>query len=338
MRRVIARTLVAVVLAAFHAHAQSAPIQPTFRTQVANCPEELARRLPAVVKLEIDVLLRERALASAPPEAVAIRCDDGIAGIEVTIGGVSRRATIDLSDLASDHRARALALAVAELAHSMHNQGIGAFAPASPPDSAAAIVPEEPERAAPPGAKRSPPRPTLLLGGLGELVGKPAALLLGARLELLYPAGSVVVPAVTIDGAIGTIQTQSASVAVKAASVAVHLYLGTNTGKVRWDLGPGASFGWIHLAGLPDAGVALAGRSLAAAWGGPEIRGRIAYLAVAGASAGAGVEPFRSPTIAFELAAGLVALPVRGMLDDTRHVYSVEGPWASACVEVGLGL
>src|SRR6266498_615194 len=106
MRRVIARTLVAVVLAAFHAHAQSAPIQPTFRTQVANCPEELASRLPAVVKLEIDVLLRERALASAPPEAVAIRCDDGIAGIEVTIGGVSRRARTEERRVGKECRSR----------------------------------------------------------------------------------------------------------------------------------------------------------------------------------------------------------------------------------------
>jgi len=342
MRWLTARTVGALCYCTVVARAETASTEPRFRTQIANCPEEVFRRLPAIVKLEIDVLLRERGPTRAPPQSVGFRCEEDTVRLEVTVGGSSRSSIVDLSGLASEHRARALALAAAELLHSMSSQAIGAEPTPSDPTS---LPPgsREPttERAAlPPARAGSSPRPVLLLGGLVELVGRPSALLLGARLELFYPLGAVVVPAITVDGAVGGLQARSANVAVQSATAAAHLYVGTTTGRVRWDVGPGASIGWVHLAGKPQAGSELEGHSIAAAWGGPELRGRIAYFAgsTPSATGASGFAPARSPTLALELGGGLVALPVRGMLDGTERIYSVDGVWASICAEVGLGL
>ena len=111
-------------------------------------------------------------------------------------------------------------------------------------------------------------------------------------------------------------------------STAAHLYFGTTTGSVRWDVGPGARFGWVRLAGQPEAGSGLEGHTVTAAWGGPELRARVAYARIA-ASPG---------LLALQLGAGFVALPVRGLLDGSEPIYAVEGLWMSVCAEVGLGL
>jgi hypothetical protein len=149
-------------------------------------------------------------------------------------------------------------------------------------------------------------------------------LLLGGRLGLHYPLGRVVVPSISVDGALGAIRTPSAEVMIQSAAAAAHLYFGTMTGRVAWEVGPGAGIGWVHLVGKPAAGSGLEGHTVAALWGGPEMRARVSYV--------------RSPTIALELGAGFIALPVLGLLDGSQHVYSVEGPWASVCAEIGLGL
>jgi hypothetical protein len=241
-----------------------------------------------------------------------------------------------------------VALAVAELVHSISNQPAGTEATPTrpnltvPPTSVSSTPPETAESAAtvPDARSRLPRRATVVLGGLAELFGTPRALLLGARLQLLYPLGAFVTPALTIDGALGTKSTQLADVVVKTGAAAAHLYIGTTTGSVRWDAGPGASIGVAYLSGRPQQGAALEGRSLTAPWGGPEIRGRIAYLAgPTRATHGAtGFTPFESPTLALEIGAGLIALPVRGMLDGAERVYSIEGMWASVSAQVGLEL
>ncbi len=116
---------------------------------------------------------------------------------------------------------------------------------------------------------------------------------------------------------------------VTAATVAagVHVYAGKTAGRFRFEAGPGTRWGWVHLTGRPDAGSTLEGRSLSAAWGGPEVRARAAY--------GGGGR--RVPVVAIELGAGYVALPVRGLRDGTAPVYAVEGPWISLGLDVGLG-
>ena len=325
MRRLEARAFGVVLLRAFIARAETPVPESGLRVHVTNCDEGLASRLPSVVKLEIDVLLRERGPTRSPPENVAVRCDAEKAHIEVTLRGSSRASIIDLHVLAADHRARAVALAAAELVHAMSGQPRTAEAPPNPapPPSRAEL-----DRPALDASRRSSSRgPTLLAGGLVEWRGNPTALLLGGRVAFQYPLGSVVTPELSVDASFGGIDSTSAHVSVQTVSTAAHFYVGTTTGNVRWDAGPGARFGAVHLVGQPDPGSGLQGDAVTAAWGGPEVRARVAY----------GASPLGPALIALQLGAGLVALPVRGLLDGTEPVYAVEGPWISVCAEIGLG-
>src|SRR6185295_2811692 len=76
------------------ARAQAAAGESAPRTLVENCPDELVTRLPALTKLEIDVLLRERGPTRAPPERIAFRCEEDAARIEVTMAGAARSSVI----------------------------------------------------------------------------------------------------------------------------------------------------------------------------------------------------------------------------------------------------
>ena len=328
MRRLGARAFGPIFLCAFVAGAQAAAPESGLRVQVANCAEGFAGRLPSLVKLEIDVLLRERGPTRSPPENIAVRCEEEKAHIEVTLDGSSRASTIDLHLLAAEHRTRAVALATAELVHSMASGPRIAEAPPNasvmPPTSRA-----QADRSAPDSSlRRSSQGPTFIVGGLAEWRGNPAVLLIGGRLAFQYPLGKVVIPELSIDATFGGMPSRSAHVAAQNLSTAAHLYFGTTTGSVRWDVGPGARFGWVHLAGQPEPGSGLEGHTVTAPWGGPELRARVAYRA----------SQLRPALLALQLGAGVVALPVRGLLDGSEPIYAVEGPWMSVCAEVGLGL
>jgi hypothetical protein len=277
------------------------------------------------VKLEIDVLLREHGATRDRPQRIDIRCAGSGAHIEVTLDGASRDSTLEIGALAPEHRARAVALATAELVHSLANRSAAA---------GKAVAPDaKPMPATPPplssNTQTPRARPALFLGGLAESLGEPATPMLGARLGFYYPLGSVVVPALSVDGSLGGFSsTQSSHVTVSNLTFGAHLYLGTTTGRVRWEAGPGARLGWVYLAGEPSAGSPLEGDSLAGIWAGPEARARVQY----------GVEEQRTLRLALELAAGFVALPVRGLLDGAEAIYAVEGPWISMCASLGIGL
>jgi hypothetical protein len=298
------------------------------RLQVTSCSDDLADRLPSLVKLEIDVLLRERGPTRSAPESITVRCEGEMAQIKVTQDGANRAGAIDLHALAAEHRARAVALATAELVHAMATEPRTAETRPTPvvPLPAARI---EPDRSAPetlPG--HSSVGPTLLVGGLAEWRGNPAALLFGGRAAFQYALGKVVTPEVSVDASFGGKDATSAHVAIQSASAGAHIYFGTTTGSLRWEVGPGARFGWVHLAGQPQAGSGLQGSALSAGWGGPEARARIAYRPV----------PLQPALFALQIGAGVVALPVRGLLDGVEPVYAVEGPWMSVGAELGLGL
>jgi hypothetical protein len=327
MRRLGARAFGLVILSAFFARAQAPLPESGLRVRVANCADDLAGRLPSVVKLEIDVLLRERGPTRSPPETIAVRCEEEKAHIEVTLDGASRASTIDLHALAAEHRARAVGLAAAELVHAMAGRPRAQDAPPSSP-TPPMLRAESDRPALDASARRFSPGPTLLVGGLLEWRGNPAALLIGGRMAFQYPLGKVVIPALSVDASFGGIPSRSAHVAAQTVSTGAHLYFGTTTGSVRWDVGPGARLGWVHLVGQPDPGSGLQGHTLNAAWGGPEVRARVAYSA----------SPLRPALLALELGAGVVALPVHGLLDGTEPVYAVEGLWMSVCAAVGLGL
>jgi hypothetical protein len=147
-------------------------------------------------------------------------------------------------------------------------------------------------------------------------------------MTLQYPLGDLIVPELSIDASFGGIAARSAHVTARNVSAGAHLYFGTTTGSVRWDVGPGARFGWMSLAGQPDQGSGLQGDTVTAAWGGPELRARVAYRA----------SQLRPALLALQMGAGVVALPVRGLLDGSEPVYAVEGLWMSVCAEVGLDL
>lgn len=324
MPRLRARALTLALLWPAALRAQGTVSSPEPRIEATGCPDDPSNPLPALVKLEIDVLLRERGPTRAPPDHIAIRCADERARIEVTIEDRIRDSSIDLSALTPDHRPRAIALATAELVHSMSSR------PVEPPP---------PKPAAPtPAVSEGPPlehsqqtawqRPTLAVGGLATWLGQPATALFGARAAFQAPVSALLAPALSAEAVTGGFHTESAEVSVTALSAGAVLYFGVTTGSVRWDAGPGARFGWVRLAGDPGAGASFEGHDLAGAWGGLEARVRAAY----------GISPNRFPLFALELGAGLVTLPVHGLIDGTERVYSVAGPYLSISAELGITL
>src|SRR5688572_6234547 len=148
----------------------TARAQATPEIRVQDCPDALVRALPALVNLEIDVLLRERGSSQNPPDEVAIRCSGDRVFLEVTVGSSRRESSLELRDLLPEHRARAVALATAELVHAM-----SAREPASPAATAKTKASEPSPTPQPtddrhftpePGPPREPSRPLLAAGVL----------------------------------------------------------------------------------------------------------------------------------------------------------------------------
>ncbi|HEY3500683.1 MAG TPA: hypothetical protein VGK73_38585 [Polyangiaceae bacterium] len=299
------------------------------RISVTDCPDGPSSSLPALVNLEIDVLLRERGPARAPPDHIAIRCVEERARIEVTMQGRTHDSSLDLGALAPEHRPRAIALAAAELVHSMSNRPIE-VPPPKPAATTAAPSARQPLESPPIDDARltARQRPTLTAGGLVTWLGQPATALFGARVAFRAPVSALLAPAVSVEAATGGFHAESAQVSVTTLSTGAALCFGVTTGSLRWEAGPGARFGWVRLAGEPDTGASFEGDDVAGAWGGLEARARAVY----------GVSAKRSPSFALELGAGLVTLPVRGTIDGTERVYSVDGPWITIGAEVGIAL
>jgi hypothetical protein len=287
--------------------------------EVTDCPDGTASPLPALVKLEIDVLLRERGPTRVPPDHIAIRCAAERARIVVSMQGRVQESSIDVGALAPDHRPRAIALAVAELVHSLSNR------PDEAPAQPAAPAPRE---LAPQPEKAAWRRPTLAVGGLAVWLGQPSTVLFGARAALHAPVSALLAPAFSVEAATGGFQADAARIAATALSAGASLRFGVTTGNVRLDAGPAARFGWARLSGEPEAGASLEGDDLAGVWGGVEARARAAY----------GFSPNASPLFALELGAGLVTLPVRGLIDGSERAYAIDGAWLSVSAEVGIAL
>ena len=297
------------------------------RVENAGCPDAIVPGLAAGVKLEIEVLMRERGAVGATPDIITIGCDESAARIAVSMAGARRESTVDLAALAPEHRARALALATAELVHAMNGVSAADAPPTATPGPVGQTVarpPAAPE--ATPPARRA--RPELLAGGLAEWLGNPTALLFGARVALRAPLGRFFVPALSVDGSAGSVPVPSAEVAVETVTAAAHLYVGRTIGRLRFDAGPGTRWGWVRVSGRPLAGATLEGSSVTAVCGGPELRARVGY----------GRTERRFPMIAVEVGVGFVARAMRGLRDGTERVYSVEGTWVSLSAALGFGL
>jgi len=328
MSRLLTRALVLTLLASERAQAEASLPPSAPDVEVTDCPAELASPLPAAVRLELDVLLRERGATRAPPDRVSLRCAGERVRIEVTMSSAKRESSLDVGALSPDHRARAIALATAELVHSM-SMGVPEAPPPAVPAKATKVTepaPTEQEVSHPP--RRGWQRSSLAVGGVAQWLGKPAAVLFGARAAFRSPVGNLLVPTLFAEGSTGGFHAHSAQISIAALSAGAVLGFGLTTGSVRVELGPGARLGWVRLTGEPDPGVALEGHGVSAAWGGPEARARVAVSP----------SPERSPSFAFELGAGFVALPVRGLVDGSERVYAVDGPWLSVSAEVGFGI
>jgi hypothetical protein len=329
MRGPWARAAAIAFLYAAGARAETAA-SSGLRVENAGCPEAIVPGLAAGVKLEIEVLMRERGPVGASPDRITIGCDESAARIAVTMAGAHRESTVDLGALAPEHRARALALATAELVHAMDGTSAAEAPPTATPAAQPTVGPPVERRPAAleptPLATRA--RPELLAGGLAEWLGNPTALLFGARVAVRAPLGRFVVPALSVDGSLGSLPVPSAEVAVETVTAGVHLYVGTTIGRLRFDVGPGTRWGWVHVTGRPVAGATLEGGSVTAVCGGPELRARVGYART----------EHRFPVLAVEVGAGVVARPMRGLRDGTERVYAVEGTWVSLSAALGFGL
>ena len=307
-----------------------ASAKPEIRVQ--DCSEALVRALPALINLEIDVLLRERGPSRSPPDDVAVRCSGDRVFLEVTLGATRRASSLDLGELLPEHRARAVALATAELVHAMSPRE-----PSSPAPTRKTRAPEPAPTSQPPDDRKftpkpSPPRarsgPLLAAGVLALWLGEPKAMLFGARLSFDHSVAKDLVASFSLDGALGDSSAGTARIRAETLTAGAHLYLEAATPGVRFQAGPGVRFGGARLTGRPKPESAFEGESLSALWGGPEIRARVATLPSAS----------WSPAFALDLGAGYVALPVRGLVDGSASVFALEGVWLSACAQVGLSL
>src|SRR3954471_1921794 len=106
MRGPWARAAAIAFLYAAGARAETAA-SPGLRVENAGCPDAIVPGLAAGVRLEIDVLMRERGPGAASPDSITIGCDESAARIAVRIAGARRESTGDLAALAPEHRARA---------------------------------------------------------------------------------------------------------------------------------------------------------------------------------------------------------------------------------------
>jgi hypothetical protein len=304
----------------------------TPQIRVQHCTEALVGALPAVINLEIDVLLREHGPSRNPPDEVAIRCSGDRVLLEVILGSARRESSLDLSQLAPEHRARAVALATAELVHAMSPREPSGTAPTAetgaPEPAATSRPPDERTFTPDPGPPREPSRPLLAAGALVLWLGEPKATFFGARLSFEHSLANDLVLSLSLDGARGASSAGSARIRGETLTAGAQLYLEATTHGARWQAGPGARVGVARLSGHPNADSALEGESLSAVWGGPELRARVATLASA---------PW-APAFALDLGAGYVALPVRGLVDGTESAFALEGVWLSACAQVGLAL
>jgi hypothetical protein len=325
--RVAARLLSAGSVLLATARASAAP-----EIRIEHCSAALVRALPAIVNLEIDVLLRERGPSRNPPDDVGIRCSGDRVFLQVTRGTTRRESSLDLTELSPEHRARAIALATAELVHAMSLRE-----PASPAPTAKTRAPKPDATSRPPddrtftpipGPPSEPSRPLFAAGLLALWLGVPKATLLGARLSFDHSLASTLVASLSLDGALGDSTGGAARIRAETLTAGAQLFLQTTAGGVRFQAGPGARLGGARLTGHPNAESAFEGESLRALWGGPEVRARVTTLPPA---------PW-TPAFALDLGAGYVALPVRGLLDDTESVFALEGIWLSACAQVGLAL
>jgi hypothetical protein len=318
-----------VVAAALSLAQRSALAQPEgdFETRVDDCPPDLSERLPAVVRLEVMVLVRERHVAGPFIQWIAVRCEGDTARIDAAVAGAIRSSIVDSHAIAPEHRARVLGLSAAELVDAMWNE---AQKKSARPVSTAPEVSRPAEVVQTASRPDRPPSFAIGIGGVVERVGRPATLALGGRLGIALGIGPFFTSVLSLDATSGDAPTDAATVGVLSLCAGAHLLVGRALGRLSWGVGPGMHAGWVRLDGKPSAESGLEGRSFSASWAGAALRGRLAWSL----GSGGGLAPFT----ALEGDAGLVLVPVRGMQDANRRVFSLDGPWLTVALSAGISL
>jgi hypothetical protein len=268
MRALPSQVLLAAAVALTGARASAAGTPP-IRVSVPACPStpfsveafldslqvELAGHLPPCCLLDRgppppdgDSSADVRVTLSLDP------CDESAASVEVRVRDPAHPASLErrvgLSDIPIEARARALALAVAELVHSA-----SVPAPAAPP-----AAPPPPPSAGDLGGAPGPRVPWLFLSGILEIETHP-----GHNLTLWGVRPSLAVARGRWQAALD-VEAMAGDPSVALGDVRTRLLAGTLAAGPRWSLGrlivdlaACGRFGWTWMAGHSDDASAVAG-------------------------------------------------------------------------------
>ena len=257
MRRLWAFAFRIAFLCAAGARAETAATSE-LRVENAGCPEAIVPGLAAGVKLEIEVPDARARPDGAFPDSIAIGCDESAGAHRGHDGGrAGAQSTVDLGALAPEHRARALALAAAELVHAMNGAPVPEAPPATTPPAAPPPVVSR-STAARGADPRRPPRARGPAAGRRSraMAGQSDGLAAGRPRRASLPAGPVL-RAGALDRRLrsGACPCRRRRIAIETVAAAVHLYVGTTVGTPALRGGPGNALGLGARHGRPLAGV-----------------------------------------------------------------------------------
>jgi hypothetical protein len=153
-------------------------------------------------------------------------------------------------------------------------------------------------------------------------MGSPSAWLTGLGIGYALPLFAQISLRSDLGVEAGKAQLSLADVALRQLTVGMALSWGVLTRHVDPSVGVGfrGAFTWLR---AEDVSEGHQGRSLSAPWAGPFASAHFAFH---------GASRFRA---VLGLEAGYVAVPVHGLLDTTRSLFTIDGLWL--CAQLGAG-
>jgi hypothetical protein len=248
------------LLAASPAHAEPLALE------LEGCPAPFTSALFEALGLEL--VDEAVALVEGPAESrIAVRCIDDTALVDVTatLRGQRQTTTVALSDVAPEHRARTLALTVAE----RYRGWVLATPPARtpPPEPPPEPRPEparpeppapEPTRSEPPAPEPRPepaplePHPTLS-AALALTTWPSSFYLLGPRIDLGLPLSELLTLDLALDAGFATTNTTPGEVSSWTLGLTFGLGFGVSDDELAWAVGPRINVAALSLSGRTDA-------------------------------------------------------------------------------------
>jgi len=271
---------------------------------VAGCTDIDVGELRQLLAIEL------RTLGAAPAAAgnVRVRCEGDLVEVltQSRPGEPSLRTQLTLHGAERGAITRLLALRISELV--------------APPSAPAVAPPPDPPRPAEAQPAVLPVRSLqTAFTAMATLrrMGDPGTWLSG----LAVGGARSPFAHLTIHGALGLAlgrtSTKIADLSWRELSLAISVLGTARLGTIELGAGPGFRGAWAWLA-AKDVSEGKRGRSLSAPWAGPFVVGRIAL-------------PARSRwQVALDLEAGLVMLPVQGLIDGKDALLTIDGSWLGA--------